>query len=643
MKKIVFTLLCLNLLTAQAQQSWNQVIRAVSSDHSAGDRYGASVSISGNYAVVGALAEWHDVNGNNPLEEAGAVYVLERDLNGNWVEKQKLVAPIRKDYDNFGQSVSISGDYIVIGAPYEDEDASEATTIANAGSAYIFERNNTGTWVLLQKIVASDRETGDNFGSNVSINNDYIIVGAPAEDHNVAGSASLNNAGSIYIFERVGTGNWSQKQKLVASDRAASDQYGSSVSISGDYAIVGTKFKTTDVSGSNVLSLAGAAYILERNTSGVWSQKQKIVASDRVAGGNFGISVSINDDNAIVGATGQTHDASGNNSLYNAGAAYIFNRSSSGTWSQAFKFTSSDRATDDLLGSSVSINNDRAIIGSRTKNFIVGNDTTHFSGAAYILKYESGSWALDQKIVPTTKVDDQQFGNAVSIDADYALVGSYSPSHEAAYIFEFDCTPSTSTDVKTSCGPYVWIDGNTYSSNNNTATFTITGGASTGCDSIVTLNLTITSVINTVSTSWSTITADQTGATYQWIDCGNSNNPISGATSQSYTATADGSYAVIITNGTCSDTSACVVITNASIKENSLASTSIYPNPSKGTFTIEAQSNMQLNITDLTGRTISSQSITTGKNKIVLNENTGVYLLNFVSENGKHTERILIK
>ena len=164
---------------------------------------------------------------------------------------------------------------------------------------------------------------------------------------------------------------------------------------------------------------------------------------------------------------------------------------------------------------------------------------------------------------------------------------------------------TTSTDVQTSCGPFTWIDGNTYTSSNNTATFTTTN--STGCDSVITLDLTIIIVDNGVTQlDYNLIEANSATGTYQWIDCDNGNTPIVGATNQTYTATANGNYAVIVTNGNCSDTSACVTINTIGIGEFEQHSFSLYPNPTDGMITVEVSGEMKGEYTmyDATGRVV---------------------------------------
>ncbi len=130
------------------------------------------------------------------------------------------------------------------------------------GSAYIFERDSTGTWSQVKKLVSSDIQAGDRF-YRVAIDSNYAIVAAPFEDDDASGNNLLSNAGSVYIFERDSTGNWSQLKKIVASDRTSDDNFGYSVAISGNYFIVGAYREDHDASGNNGLSGAGSAYIFE--------------------------------------------------------------------------------------------------------------------------------------------------------------------------------------------------------------------------------------------------------------------------------------------------------------------------------------------------------------------------------------------
>ncbi len=365
--------------------TWSQVQKLVASDRANGDFFGASVSISGDYAIVGAMFEDEDASGGNTLSTAGSAYIF-RNVGGTWSEVQKLVASDRAMSDNFGASVSISGDYAIVGAHYEDEDDSGGNTLNNAGSAYIF-RNVGGTWSEVQKLDASDRAIGDFFGISVSISGDYAIVGAYFESEDASGGNTQASAGSAYIFRNVG-GTWSEVQKIVASDRGNGDFFGASVSISGDYTIVGAESEDEDASGGNTQASAGSAYIF-RNVGGTWSEVQKLVASDRAIDDIFGTSVSISGDYAIVGANQESEDASGGNTKSKSGSAYIF-KNVGGTWSEVQKLVSSDRANDDEFGISVSISGDYAIVGAYLEDEDAsGGNTFSGAGSAYIFGVSS--------------------------------------------------------------------------------------------------------------------------------------------------------------------------------------------------------------------------------------------------------------
>jgi hypothetical protein len=307
MHRILIFFILLNMGFLQAQNDWNQVLKAVASDRESGDELGTSVAISGDYAIVGATGENGDLT--------GAAYIFVND-NGTWTEMQKLVANDREADDRFGYSVGISGNYAIVGAYCDDDDASGGNPLEWAGSAYIF-ANDGGIWSQVQKIVPSDRTEGDNFGASVGISGDYAIVGKLYEDEDATGGNPLTQAGAAYIFTNNG-GTWTEVQKIVPSDREEWDYFGNHVAISGDYAIVGAYGEDEDAAGGNTISHAGSAYIF-RNENGTWTEMQKIVASDRGAADYFGASVAISGDHVIVGAYFEDEDADGGNTASAAG------------------------------------------------------------------------------------------------------------------------------------------------------------------------------------------------------------------------------------------------------------------------------------------------------------------------------------
>jgi hypothetical protein len=459
-KKLICIVSALWLLSiAAVAQDFNEVFKAVASDRAAGDLFGNAVSICGNYAIVGAVFENEDAEGGNSHNYAGSAYIFERDGSGNWTQVQKIVAPDRAANDFFGSSVSISGNYAIVGASCESEDAAGENTLDYAGSAYIFERDGSGNWTQVQKIVALDRAEGDFFGNSVSISGNYVLVGDTEEDEDAEGENTLNSAGSAYIFERDGSGNWTQVQKIVASDRAEEDYFGGSVSISGNFAIVGADYEDENAEGGNTFNRSGSAYIFERDGSGNWTEVQKIVASDRAMDDFFSNSVSISGNYAVVSADCEDEDAEGGTILNDPGSAYIFERDGSGNWNETQKIVASDRASFDHFGNSVSISGNYALVGAHYEDEDPeGGNTIDYAGSAYIFERNgSGSWAQVQKIVAPDRGDEDEFGSSVSISGNYVIAGAEYEDEDAeggntlyeagsAYIFE-SCTPGGASDA----------------------------------------------------------------------------------------------------------------------------------------------------------------------------------------------------
>jgi hypothetical protein len=449
MKMALFYSIFLTSTFNTSAQTWNQIIKITaqnnggSSARSVDDHYGNSVSISGNYAIVGANQEEGDANGLNIVGAAGAAYILYNN-SGNWVQVKKIAAPARQISDLFGHSVSISGDYAIVGAYREDEDALETNTLSGSGSVYIFKKDQGGAdnWGLLKKITAPVRAIDDSFGYSVSISGNYAIVGAFQEGEDALEANTLFSSGSAYIFKKDqgGADNWGQIRKITASTRAHIDDFGISVSINGDYAIVGAHNESEDALEANTLFASGSAYIYKKDHGGTdnWGQVQKITAGTRAQNDIFGWSVSISGDYAIVGAFDEDEDASEANTLSRSGSAYIFEKDYGGidNWGQVKKITASVRAVTDFFGWSVAIDGDYAIVGAyREKEDALEANTLNESGSAYIFKKDQGgadNWGQVQKITGFVRDISDQFGFSVAIDRDYALVGANLEDEDAS-------------------------------------------------------------------------------------------------------------------------------------------------------------------------------------------------------------------
>ncbi len=306
--------------------------------------YGYSIDIDGNYAIVGAYL--HDVDYGGPsLSDVGRVWILEK-TNGAWTDSNYL--ELERDdpgneYDEFGRSVAISGNYAVVGAPGQ-----RSGSIQGTGAIYVFYKNGD-SWDEMQQIRAFTTKEDAQFGHTVDIYENYLIVGTPHKH-------------TVHFYELVGD-SWTLKDA-----RTVSGIFGTSVAISNGYAIVG------DPSDDTHGDYAGAAYIFKRNDStGRWAQQTPLLypngdwspqTYDR-----FGISVSIDGDYAIIGAN--PPDKIGDEYLLLQGSAYIFKRDDNETWTQHSTYLYDEEDSDpggNNFGGSVSINGRYAVVGASGDN-----------------------------------------------------------------------------------------------------------------------------------------------------------------------------------------------------------------------------------------------------------------------------------
>lgn len=401
--------------------------KLTASDGAVYDNFGLSVSISGDYAIIGAYQD--DDSGSN----SGAAYVFERAGN-DWIQRAKLTAGDAAAGKNFGYSVSMSGDYAIVGAIGDGDNGSFS------GCAYIYRKPLDGWADMTEtaKLTASDGADSDNLGFSVGISGDYAIVGALTDDDN--GSSS----GSAYVYTKPlgGWTNMTETAKLTASDGAAGDNFGISVSISDEYALAGAY--QDDDNGSN----SGSAYVFEKPLSGWLSMTEtaKLTASNAASYAFFGGSVHTSGDYAIVGAF---------QSYYNEtylGAAYIFKKPTAG-WvntTETAMLTASDGESNDGFGYSVSLSGDYAIVGANGDDDFGSN-----SGSAYIFKRSGEDW-LDMtettKLTAGDAASGDTFGYSVSISGGHAIVGAYRDDDKgsdsgSAYIYATGNLPPIVSDI----------------------------------------------------------------------------------------------------------------------------------------------------------------------------------------------------
>ena len=286
--------------------------------------------------------------------------------------------------DKFGYAVSLSGDTLVVGAVWEDSNATGVNgnqadnSASKSGAAYVFTRSG-GVWSQQAYLKASNTEAGDYFGNAVSLSGDTLVVGAYLEDSNAIGvdgnqaDNSASDSGAVYVFTRSGT-TWSQQAYLKASNTEADDFFGRAVSLSGDTLVVGADLEDSNAIGvdgnqaDNSASKSGAAYVFTRNGT-TWSQQAYLKASNTEADDSFGRAVSFSGDTLVVGALSEDSNATGvngnqaDNSALSSGAAYVFTRNGT-TWSQQAYLKASNTEAGDFFGYAVSLSGDTLVVGA---------------------------------------------------------------------------------------------------------------------------------------------------------------------------------------------------------------------------------------------------------------------------------------
>jgi hypothetical protein len=371
-----------------------------------GEYFGVCVSISGDWAIVGASGD------NDIAQVSGAAYVFHR-VGSTWVQAQKLKASDAAIGAQFGTAVAIDGGVAVV-------TAQAASPVAYAeGAAYVFELQQ-GLWVQTARVWASDALANNQLGNSVALSGWRFVVGDDQEGH--AGHSS----GAAYMFEKVGSA-WIQTQKLSGSDTAQGDAFGNAVSLSGDVALVGAI--GADALGPN----SGAAYLFERNGH-AWPQTAKLLPNDGWPQAYFGAAVCVSGTECMVSAP--YSDAAGTH----FGGVYAFEKMA-GVWTQTQRLLPTDAAPYLNFPSSIAIEGDTAIFGTGASQ-----DNGTLSGSAYVFQRLNASWTQTGKMLPHDGQANVIFGGAVGLSGNTALAGAYwdnvaCPSNPlchsgSAYLFE---------------------------------------------------------------------------------------------------------------------------------------------------------------------------------------------------------------
>ena len=344
---------------------------------------------------------------STPAIPAALRDAIDRTLGGGeWAEQQEVTETDPGFTPQFGYAVALHGTTAMIGAQQAKIGDNE-----DQGAVYVFEESG-GTWTQTQKLVASDGQAFDTFGHSIVFEGTTALIGAYAATIN--GNPST---GAVYVFT-LADGSWSETQKLTADDGQGNDNFGYSLGLRGATALIGADGATVGDNG-----FQGAVYVFTA-TGGIWTQGQKLAASDGGIGDIFGYSIAFDGTTAMIGAYA--------NNGYQ-GAVYVFGETG-GTWSESQKLVANDGASNTYFGYATALSGTTLLVGAWGSN-PGGNDT---QGAAYIFTESNGTWSQTQELLSDDGAPFDDFGHAVALDGTHALIGANGVDSSQGAVYAFD-------------------------------------------------------------------------------------------------------------------------------------------------------------------------------------------------------------
>jgi len=361
--------------------------------------FGSNIESGNNTVLVSSLS---DENGMF----AGSVAVFNKNSDGQWEWSQTLTASDGRPYQQFGESLSIYDDLIAVGA--------SGLLTNQENTVYVFKRNTDGVWEEQQILTPDNIADGDFFGHAVEITDTTLVVGANGTDLNDGADV---NAGSVYVYDINDAGEWVLSEQLFAADATAGDRFGENVSLANSTTLlVGSPRRNT---GGTPQS--GAVYIFTKGANGLWTETQTIAAAQQETAERFGNVVAVEGDTALVGSERNFDD----NDL---SSAYVFQRDATGTWVQEQQLTLPVGSTPAKFGTTVSLNNNIAVIGAPFGN----------RGSVHVYQQnEEGVWTEQQSLTPGAQSGSRTFGVRISNYGDDLFVGDSGANDGEGVVFAY--------------------------------------------------------------------------------------------------------------------------------------------------------------------------------------------------------------
>ena len=584
--RLLFFIFQISLSISIVAQEFQLKQKFVPNDWNHRDEFGGAVAIDGDYAVVGA--KYHDfgANGGDEFANTGAAYVFKKQNDGTWKEIQKLFGDFRSSRNSntwFGYSVDISGDYIIVGAVYDNTDQSGQNSLYQSGGAYVYERTSEETYGLKTKITASDRKRDGQFGYSVSIDSSGVAMVGGAKN----ATNSIRN-GAVFFYKRSSAGNW-------VFDKKMDSRHGYSADMTDKFAVSGHN------SGSQI-------YTFKKDGSGNWIDGQTLLPPNSSANDLVGYSVAITNDWLFIAAPEEDEDENNMNTILNAGAVYIYKLDQNELFQFNQKIVSPNRINSRGFGYSLEINGNTAVVGlpfdETNEKFV---DTVLNGGSIMIFELDTtdNTWKFKSKHVMPDRMISDMFGYDVAVSGNKVISGSIGSKWSRI----------GSGSAKIDAGSvYLYKD---CSNIEKSATILQNGKKLVGTEGF---------------------------DAYRWWDC-NNKELIDGEEDNEYTPSKSGSYALIAIKEGCADTTLCKQFSPLGVIFNSPSNkVLVYPNPSSGFFSFKFEGNLasQITIIDISGQQLFDEPILDSKNTAYFIAKPGVYFVTVKFSDGINQKRKLV-
>ena len=340
--------------------TWIETNKIMALDTVRGDNFGEQVSLSGSTLLIGAPRVDRRINSYTVHQNTGAVYVFKKNHQGQWEQVEKLFAPDSRANDLFGDRLVLDGKTAVVSSRLDTNQNG-----SSAGGVYVYALDTQGHWDYQTKLLAPDGDEYDYFGESLSLESNTLMIGAPNKN---------SGTGVVYVYENSPFYGWRYSTRLYSPYAGYSKQFGKSISLDGDTVLIGEQLGDDGTSDPRRVPASGAAYFFQRNTSGYWYFQEQLIPQLPRSYSDFGISVKLSNNIAIVGARRDNEKGS------YAGAVYVFYREF-GQWSEYTKMMANDGKSYDFFGEFIALDNNQVLVGA-PRNDDLGNNI----GLSYFFK-----------------------------------------------------------------------------------------------------------------------------------------------------------------------------------------------------------------------------------------------------------------